>query len=182
MHQISFCFFQRGITPEREITRTRKKKCVNYSSMRNPYMKIQNHSMHGFWPTDAWTHTRTHNPKPICSRNFFEVGGIKIHQTPLKWKGQAQFASRLNRICLVLFGLVHFQFLGCLLYFFIFMLFLIEIPVCKQCRPTRSAASDLGLNCVPMSQKRGTRHKRLKILVHICSRRRWYPCSTLSTE
>ena len=29
MHQISFRFFQRGITPEREITRTRKKKHVS---------------------------------------------------------------------------------------------------------------------------------------------------------
>ena len=29
MHQISFWFFQRGITPEREITQTRKKKHVS---------------------------------------------------------------------------------------------------------------------------------------------------------
>ena len=40
-------FFQRGITPEREITRTRKKTCVKYFSMRTPYMKFQNPSMHG---------------------------------------------------------------------------------------------------------------------------------------
>ena len=77
---ISFGFFQRGITPEREITRTRKKNVLYYFSMRNPYMKFQNPSMHGFWRTDgrtdARTHARTDNPKPICSRSFFEVGGI----------------------------------------------------------------------------------------------------------
>ena len=47
MHQMLFWFFQRGITPEREITLTRKKTCVSYFSMRNPYMKFQNPSMHG---------------------------------------------------------------------------------------------------------------------------------------
>ena len=41
--------FQRGITPEMEITQTRNKTCINYFSMRNPYMKFQNPSMHGFW-------------------------------------------------------------------------------------------------------------------------------------
>ena len=41
-------FFQRGITPEREITRTRKKKRVSYFSMRHPYMQFQNPSMQGF--------------------------------------------------------------------------------------------------------------------------------------
>ena len=40
-------FIQRGTTPERKITRTRKKMCVKYFSMRNPYMKFQNPSMHG---------------------------------------------------------------------------------------------------------------------------------------
>ena len=39
-------------------------------------MKFQNPSMHGFWRTDARTDGRTHNPKQICSHNFFEVGGI----------------------------------------------------------------------------------------------------------
>ena len=47
MHQILFGFFQRGITPEREIIRTRKKTCVKYFYMRNLYMKFQNPSMHG---------------------------------------------------------------------------------------------------------------------------------------
>ena len=50
-------------------------------------------------------------------------------------------------------------------YFFIFILFLVEIPVSKQCRPDQtprsavsvqclleSAASNLGLHCLPMSQ------------------------------
>ena len=40
-------FFQKGITSEREITQTRKKIQVSYFSMRNPYMKFQNPSMHG---------------------------------------------------------------------------------------------------------------------------------------
>ena len=46
MHQILFAFFQSGITPEREIIRTREKTCINYFSMRNLYMKFQNPSMH----------------------------------------------------------------------------------------------------------------------------------------
>ena len=65
-------FFQRGITPEREITWTRKKMCISYFSMRNPCMKFQNSSMHSSWQTDGCTH----DPKPICPVNFFEVGGI----------------------------------------------------------------------------------------------------------
>ena len=78
MHQISLFFFQRGITPEREITQTRQKKNKKKKrvsaifSMRNPYMKFQNPSMHVFWQTEE----RTDNPKPICPINFFEVGGI----------------------------------------------------------------------------------------------------------
>ena len=51
--------FQRGITPEREITWTRNKMCVSYFSMRNPYMKFQNPSVHGSWRTAGCTHTRT---------------------------------------------------------------------------------------------------------------------------
>ena len=52
---------------------------------------------------------------------------------------------------------IHFQFQGCLVYFFfMFILFRIEIPFSKQWRPdqtSRSAASDLGLQWLPMSQK-----------------------------
>ena len=48
MHQISFTFFQRGITPERVITQTRKKKRF-------------------------LTNRRMDNPKLVCSRNFFEM-------------------------------------------------------------------------------------------------------------
>ena len=44
------------------------------------------------------------------------------------------------------------NFLGCLAHIFILILFRIEIYVSKQCRP-RSAASDLGLHCLPRSQK-----------------------------
>ena len=43
-----------------------------------------------------------------------------------------------------------FHLRGCLVYFFSFILFRIDIPVSKQPRP---AASDLGLHCLPMSQK-----------------------------
>ena len=42
------------------------------------------------------------------------------------------------------------------MYFFIFILFRIDIPVSNSDDPDqmpRSAASDLGLNCLPMSQK-----------------------------
>ena len=39
--------FHIGITSEREITRTREKIRVSYFSMRNPYMKFQNPSIHG---------------------------------------------------------------------------------------------------------------------------------------
>ena len=52
------------------------KMWVGYFSMRNPYMKFQNPSMHGSWWTYRWTHARTDNPKPICALNFFQVGGI----------------------------------------------------------------------------------------------------------
>ena len=47
------------------------------------------------------------------------------------------------------------------MYFSIFILFVIEIPVRKSSidpDPTpRSAASDLGLHCLPMTQKRDAR-------------------------
>ena len=62
--------------------------------MRNPYMKFQNSSIHGFKVmlcikkrderTDGRTEGRaggrmdgqTNNPEAICPSNFFEVGGI----------------------------------------------------------------------------------------------------------
>ena len=52
-------------------------------------------------------------------------------------------------------------------FFFHFYHILIEIPVSKQCRPDqtpRSAASDFGLHCLPMSQKWDAR----LIWVNIC--------------
>ena len=51
--------------------------------MRNPYMKFQNSSIHGFKvmlcikKRDERTDGRTNNPEAICPSNFFEVGGIK---------------------------------------------------------------------------------------------------------
>ena len=44
-------FIQRGITPEREITRTRKKTCVKYFFHEESIYK--NPSMHGSWRTDV---------------------------------------------------------------------------------------------------------------------------------
>ena len=54
--------------------------------MRNPYMKFQNSSIHGFKVmlcikkrderTDGRKDGRTNNPEAICPSNFFEVGGI----------------------------------------------------------------------------------------------------------
>ena len=64
MHQISFRFFQRGTTPEMEITRTRKEMCVSYFSMRNLCMKFQNPSMHGSCRTDGWTHGQPETNMP----------------------------------------------------------------------------------------------------------------------
>ena len=55
--------------------------------MRNPYMKFQNSSIHGFKVmlcikkrderTDGRKDGRMNNPEAICPSNFFEVGGIK---------------------------------------------------------------------------------------------------------
>ena len=48
------------------------------------------------------------------------------------------------------------------MYFIIFILFLIENPLIKQCRPDqspRSAASDLGLHCLPRSPAKKKGHQ-----------------------
>ena len=73
MHQISFWFFQRGITPEMKITWTRK-KCV--SAFFPCGIHIWNFKTLACTVFDE----RRDNPKPICSRNFescnfFEIGG-----------------------------------------------------------------------------------------------------------
>ena len=59
--------------------------------MRNPYLKFQNSSIHGFKVmlcikkrderTEGRTDGRTNNPEAICPSNFFEVGGIKMMAT-----------------------------------------------------------------------------------------------------
>ena len=87
MHRISFWFFQRGITPERETTRSNKKKRV--SAIFPWGIHIWNFKWHarfiryGIHVPNGRTHGRTpactHNPKPICLVNFFEVGGL------IKW-------------------------------------------------------------------------------------------------
>ena len=69
-------FIQRGITPERVITPTRKKTCVKYFSMRNPYKKLQNPSMHGSWRTDACTHGCTdEQPETNMPRQLLQSWG-----------------------------------------------------------------------------------------------------------
>ena len=45
MHQISFGFYLKGHNSRKGDNR--KKTCMKYFSMRNPYMKFQNPSMHG---------------------------------------------------------------------------------------------------------------------------------------
>ena len=67
--KIASIFFQRAITQKRGIILSRKKICVSYFFMRNPYMKFQNSSIHGFKVmlcikkrderTDGRTHRRT---------------------------------------------------------------------------------------------------------------------------
>ena len=67
--------------------------------MRNPYMKFQNSSIHGFKimlcikKRDERTDGRTNNPEAICPSNFFEVGGIKMK---FKSKGGGSWAVRLK--------------------------------------------------------------------------------------
>ena len=74
MHQILFGFFQRGITPEREISRTRKKRVSNIFP-RGIHTCIWNFKTLTYTVLEL-TDAQTDNPKPICSCNFFEVGGI----------------------------------------------------------------------------------------------------------
>ena len=77
-------FIQRDITPEREITRTRKKK-KRSSNIFPRGIHIWNFQILACTVFDERTHaltdTRgcTDNPKPIYPVNFFEVGGIKTH-------------------------------------------------------------------------------------------------------
>ena len=65
--KISFWFFQRGITPEREITRSRIKTRVSYFSMRNPIYEISKpwHARlirYGMHVSNGQTHTHTDAP------------------------------------------------------------------------------------------------------------------------
>ena len=67
--------FQRGITPERETTRTRKKNVSNIFPWGIHIWNFKTLACMVLERTKGWTH----NPKPICPVNFFEVGGIKKH-------------------------------------------------------------------------------------------------------
>ena len=103
MHQISFQFFQRGITPERAIARTRKK----HGSAIFPWgIHIWNFKalaclIHKIWHasksvTNEQTDRCTDNPKPICHVNFFEVGGIKntLFENAVLW-----YTCKLSLLC-----------------------------------------------------------------------------------
>ena len=68
MHQISFSFFQRGITPEREITLTRKENAYQLFFHEESIYEISK-PLHAQFLTNG----RTTNIMPV---NFFEVGGI----------------------------------------------------------------------------------------------------------
>ena len=60
-------------------------------------------------------------------------------------------------------GLVHFKFYGCLVYFPVVILFQIEIPVSKQCRPWSDAAEYLmWVYCLPTSNFWDARHVWVK--------------------
>ena len=62
-------------------------------------------------------------------------------------------------------GRIHLSFLGCQVYFAAFILFLMDNPVCKHCRPyqmTHYVASDLGLHCLPMTLLGASGNNRLK--------------------
>ena len=71
----------------------------------------------------------------------------------------------LNHICLmdyVILSLFPVQGVSAVFVFLIFISFLIEITVSKQCSPDqtpRFVASDLGLHCLPRSQKWDVRHE-----------------------
>ena len=79
MHQISFWFFQRGVTPEREITRTRNKRV---SAIFPWGIHLWNFKTLACIVLDERMHARTdaciHSPKPICPVNFFKVGDINF--------------------------------------------------------------------------------------------------------
>ena len=58
-------------------------------------------------------------------------------------------------------GRVHFQIKGCLVYVFIFVLFVIKIPLYANSVNPDPTPSDLGLHCLPVvSQKLGGRQER----------------------
>ena len=69
----------RGITLQWQLRRpTEKKKIlVRLLFMLHPYIKFQDPVANSSWPSPSVTDWWTDRPKPICSLNFFEVGGIK---------------------------------------------------------------------------------------------------------
>ena len=59
MHQISFGFYSMGITPEREITRTRKKKNVHQIFFHEESIYEISKPLYAWFLTNGWMHTRT---------------------------------------------------------------------------------------------------------------------------
>ena len=60
LHESDFILiFSKGHNSRKGDNLDKKKMCVSYFSMKNPYMKFQNPSMHSFWRTDARTHRLT---------------------------------------------------------------------------------------------------------------------------
>ena len=93
MHQTSFWFFQGGITPEREITWTGKKRvsAIFPWGIHRWNFKTLACMVHKIWHAcDEQMDARTDNLKPICSHNFFEIGGITIIFWQIKWLEENQ--------------------------------------------------------------------------------------------
>ena len=73
----------------------------------------------------------------------------------------------LNGIYLLSVGPAHIRFKGCWLLFLISIQFLLNIQLANSGdsdQTLRSAASDLGLYCLPMSHKKGRRSLMLWLL------------------
>ena len=112
MHQISFWFFQRGITPEREITWTRKKRrsAIFPWGIHIWNFKTLACTVHKIWHAlKELTHVRMDNRKPICPLNFSEVGGInRIVASFISIFSQFKAFGQLHKVCQKLTGYVSF--------------------------------------------------------------------------
>ena len=109
-------FIQRGTTPEREITRTRKKTCVKYFSIRNPHMKFQNRSMHGFRRTDARMHGHTNEqPETNRSRQLLRSWRHKKLLFVIRFVVESSLTVTKSVKCILLFQIMRLKILSLLL-------------------------------------------------------------------